>query len=54
MVEKKQLKEGIVSGLKKGYDLEEVLDAFEVVNDTLALECLVELVNEGKIRFEVS
>jgi len=54
MAKKEEVKEGIVSGLKKGYDLAEIMDAFEIVNDTLMMNCLVELIDEGKIRFEVS
>ena len=54
MITKDELKEGILSGLKKGYDLSAILDAFDVVNDTLAMKALIELVDEERIRFEVN
>lgn len=42
----------IISGLKKGYPFGQVIDALEI-SDKKAMGCVLELINEGKIKIEV-
>jgi hypothetical protein len=50
----KEFKEGFVCGLKKGISPEEILDAYSSIDSTEIINSLIELVDEGRIHWNLS